>query len=450
MVHRIQAPPALAAPSQELGQRFFTRTDSALQRAVEAADSAKGYLHWDQFRYREPAAGLSQEELWGLIQWLRISTSRPLPLLLQKSGRPFSLSTSGPMAAALHRIDTKEVLWKQALGPSAGEARDDTYRLMAAIEEAHHSSAIEGAVTTRRESRDLIRTGRPPKSRSEQMVLNNYRALERLDEWKELPLAPELICEVQATVTEEALDDPDDQGVVRTDDEVRIHDAVTGEVVYQPPPASELTERLDALCRFANETPRDEDFLSPITRAILIHHQVSYDHPFADGNGRTARMLFMWSMLRSGYHWLRAMSISRAVHLDRTGYYRSFQYVQLDSGDVTYFVRHQLRCIEKEIKRLADFLEDRQRVATWMRDRKAIASDLNARQLALVDCALRNPDATFTVREHREFHAVTQPTAWKDLQDLVSQDLLTESRIGRKAVYGASEKLKQLSRERPD
>src|SRR3546814_850888 len=69
---------------------------------------------------------------------------------------------------------------------------------------------------------------------------------------------------------------------------------------HVPPPADELPARLQALCDFANA--RDEgEFLHPIVRAIAVHFQIGYDHPFCDGNGRTARALFYWSMLSSGY-----------------------------------------------------------------------------------------------------------------------------------------------------
>ncbi len=450
MAHKIQPAPDWRASGPELLAKYFDPDlGPEVRRAIEPLDSAKGYLHWDQFRFREAPDGWSAQELWALAKFQRAGSARQLPLLRQNNGLPFTLLNSGPMAAALHRIDTREVLWRSALGPAGSQFTDQSYQMMAAVEEAHHSSAIEGAVTTRRESRELIRKGRTPKSPSEQMVLNNYHALQRLSDWTESELTPELICEVQRIVTEDTLEDPRDQGVVRKDDDVQILDRTTGELVYQPPPAKELSKRLKDLCQFANETPRDEDFLSPVTRAILIHHQLAYDHPFGDGNGRTARTLFMWSMLRSGYPWLRAISISRAIHLSKAQYYRSYQYVQLDEGDVTYFVRYQLRCLEQEIERLAGFLDHRRQVAEWIRDRKALELELNTRQLALVDYAFDRLDAVFTAREHCEFHGVTQPTAWKDLTQLRDQGLLTEERVGRKALFRASRKLKRLSKERP-
>ena len=413
---------------------------------VAKADTAKKYLHWADFRHRPLPDGWKHEELWFLVTLER--RGKPLDGLLDKARTPFRLNRSDPLAAALHRIDTKEVLWKALEAEVEDQGSDVSYRLMAAIEEAHHSSAIEGAVTTRRQSRELLRSGRTPKDDSERMVWNNFRAIERLEEWATQPLTPELVLEAQAVITD-GLIDLKDRGRIRTDDDVYVVDKLTGEAVFQPPPAIELKERLDSLCAFANSEPTDEHFVHPVTRAILVHHQLAYDHPFGDGNGRTARLLFLWSVLNAGYHWFRSLSISRAVNRARQQYYRSFQEVQTDGGDVTYFVRQQVRCIEQEAGHLANFLSRRAELERWLASKQAIENSLNTRQLALVEHALRKPDSIFTSREHGLFHGVSQPTAWKDLTDLVRRGLLAESKQGRRSLYAPSKRLRGLAKRRP-
>jgi len=448
---RSTRPPRWQTRLPEVLRAYQYGSTPELEAALRAADTAKGYLDWSAFRHRPAPAPWSAEDLWVLVKFRRSANDRPLKLLTTESGRPFRLNRSDPMAAALHRIDTREVIWKDLTGGGGeGPHSDVSYRLMAAIEEAHHSGAIEGAVTTRRQSRELIRSGRKPRHRSEQMVLNNFLAIEQLDEWCQSPLTPDLICEIQAVIARDTLDDPADVGRIRTDDDdVHVLDASTGELVHTPPPASELNVRLKNLCEFANAQNTDELFLHPVIRAILIHHQLAYDHPFADGNGRTARALFMWSILRSGYGWFRSLSVSRAVHHARSRYYKAFQEVVSDENDVTYFVRQQLRCIEREIEHLAGFLGKRAALERWLSERKAITHGVNSRQLALLDHALDHPDEIYTAREHRQVHGVTQPTAWKDLTTLVQRGLLDEEKAGRKSLYRLSKKLKRLAKERP-
>ena len=56
---------------------------------------------------------------------------------------------------------------------------------------------------------------------------------------------------------------------------------------------------MESICEFANESNAKE-FLHPVVRAVILHFLLAYGHPFEDGNGRTARALFYWSMRRQG------------------------------------------------------------------------------------------------------------------------------------------------------
>ena len=422
----------------------------AVDDAVAAADSPRGYSTWDEFRRRPAPEGWEPESLWALVKVRRLGGTQRLPLLLAKDGRPFWFHASGPLLAALHRIEIQQRLWHDLLAASGGRDDNLTYRLLAELDEAHHSSAIEGAVTTRRQSKELIRSGREPKTLSERMVLNTWRTLERLGEWTDQPLSVETICAIQASITEGTLDDPLDAGRPRQGDDVRIVDAETGDTVYVPPPAAELEQRLQRLCRFANGgEDGGSEFVHPVVRAMLVHHQLAYDHPFVDGNGRTARALFMWSILRADYRWFSALSISRAVNRSRDRYYRSFRDVQQDEGDTTYFLRDQLRCIEHEIETLSRHLEHRARLGHWIAGRAALGRSLNARQLALLDHLLANPEESVSAQQHKAYHGVSQPTAWKDLSSMVAEGLLRETRQGRRVSYSATAKLRSLAEDRP-
>lgn len=451
MPRELPIPPAWWPPQEE-EERFARERSPELEAALQRADTARGYLHWADFKHLPAPAGWSQEGLWALVKSRRWGAFENLEPLQGRHGARMFLNASRPLAAALHRIDTRQNLWRAVhRGPGSPQA-DIGYRLMAAIEEAHHSSAIEGAVTTRRQSKDLILSGRAPRDNSERMVWNNFQAIERLEAWASRPLSVDLVGEVHSVITDGTLESAADVGHVRQDDEVRILDQGTNEVVWTPPPASELPQRLAHLCTFANRPLSDEQFVHPLVRAILVHHQLAYDHPFGDGNGRTARALFVWSALRSGYHWFRSLSISRAVNRARQRYYRAFREVQTDeqdAHDVTYFVRQQIRCIEQETEHLARFLEERIALEGWLESKRASTKGLNARQLALVDHALQHPETVFTAREHRQYHRITQPTAWKDLTNLVERGLLLEGKQGRKSLYTATSRLVELAQERP-
>lgn len=63
-----------------------------------------------------------------------------------------------------------------------------------------------------------------------------------------------------------------------------------------------------------------------------MHFMLSYDHPFVDGNGRTARILFYWSMLSQDYWLAEFLPISRLLKMAPSQYARSFIYTEHGSA----------------------------------------------------------------------------------------------------------------------
>jgi Fic family protein len=73
---------------------------------------------------------------------------------------------------------------------------------------------------------------------------------------------------------------------------------------------------------------------------------LGYDHPFLDGNGRTARALFYWAAANNGYWLMEFISISQIIKQSPAQYGKSFLYSEYDENDVTYFIVHQLSVID--------------------------------------------------------------------------------------------------------
>src|SRR5262249_33047619 len=192
-----------------------------------------------------------------------------------------------------------------------------------------------------------------------------------------------------------------------------------------PPPAEQVPERMRALCDFANEGEEGERFVHPVVRAILLHFWLAYDHPFVDGNGRTARILFFWLMRQRGYWLAEYLPISRLLRKAPARYVRAFMETETDEGDTTYFLIHQLGVIERAIEDLHLYL---QRKMAETRDVELLLrgdGDLNGRQLALLTDAIRRPDAIYTFDSHATSHRVSHETARSDLRLLTERGLLS-------------------------
>jgi len=396
------------------------------------------YLHWNEVRRRPPPAGMSHEEWWLLLKMARLP-ARSIPLL-DKQGTPFKFTIPDKVAAHLHQIDL-------GLG-SSGSLPDavthpssrNEYVISTLIQEAITSSQLEGAVTTREVAKEMLRSGRQPRDQSESMILNNYRTMQRIMEVRGQVLTPELIFELHRLVTAETLAKPDGAGRFRRADEaIRVIDE-EGTVFHDPPMAEQLPGRMKAMCDFANKQTPDY-FVHPVVRAVLLHFWLAYDHPFIDGNGRTARALFYWSMLHQGFQLFEFISISQIILKAPVQYATAFLHVETDDNDLTYFILHQTEVIEGAIKALHDYVAHRKaELAAAERQLRGIQG-LNHRQQGLLANALRNAGARYTIEGHKRTHGVVYQTARSDLLDLERRQLLKMTKIGRAMVFRPVEDL---------
>lgn len=411
------------------------------------APTVKGrYFHWDELRRRKPPEGLSDEEWWLTLKLARGLGRRQLPFN-DTSGRPFSYMLTDEVLSMLHRIDRLASGRIEVPEAITNEATKDRYLVSSLMEEAIGSSLLEGAATTRNEAKELLQSGRAPRTIAERMVVNNYLTMQHIRLDLEVPLTTDMVLEIHRLVTEDTLDDPYDAGRIQEPGENRVDvgDPIDPAITFHlPPPAKELPHLLKELTAFANDV-ESEPFIHPVVRAVALHFYTSYIHPFVDGNGRTARALFYRSMLRQGYWLAEFLSISRLLYRAPAQYARSFLYTETDESDFTYFLLHQLTVISRAIDELFEYLE--KKVGEVRRVERALRSvpGLNHRQLALLSHALPNPHTAYTFDSHRNSHNVVYQTARADLLDLEALGFLERHQVGRQYRFypaaGLSERI---------
>ena len=405
----------------------------AVLAQLAVATPGDRYLHWDELRHRPPPLGLSHEQWWLAEKLARRGTSIPLPLL-SSDGGPFWLCQPPMLLKGLHEIDMKAGASVMAPEAVTTSSTRDRYLLSSLMEEAITSSQMEGAATTRDVAKAMIRSRRAPRDRSEQMILNNYRTMKRIRELKDQPLTPQLVLDLHRLVSQDTLDDPADAGRLRPPGKEVVVDDAYGTVFHVPPAAGELEQRLELLCSFANgETPAV--FLHPVVRAITLHFWLAYEHPFCDGNGRTARALFYWAMLNQGYWLFEFISISSAINKARGQYERSFLLSESDDNDLTYFLLAQVKVIQQAITNLHAYLERKAGEVGALQRRLEGMDGLNHRQLALLRHALSHAGFRYTVLSHQSSHGISNQTARSDLQKLASRGLLTPEKDGNRDIF---------------
>lgn len=422
-----------------------------LSRYANPVDDRGRYLHWDDLRFRTPPSDLSPDEWWLATRFARQSAAQKLSPFKDVQGRDFFYVETPELKSILRFIDMNAAgfLGSGAGGMSVTDGQHYLRRSLA--EEPFASSLIEGAATTRDIAKKMIFENRPARTKDEKMVLNNYIGMEFAKSITHENLTVQYILELHARMTEGTLGRPQDEGRIRNkDDKVAVVDDSTGDILHLPPPAETLLKRLQALCDFANKPDDETSYCHPLIKAMALHFMLAYDHPFVDGNGRTARALFYWMMLKSGYWLMEYTSISSVIAFSPTEYYRSFLLTEADEGDATYFFLHQANVTKTALQRLHDYADTKRQEFQQFQgiiSAQNQENPLNARQAALVQDFVLNRRKETTIQSHQKLHGISYLTARSDLENLSDRGLVKKTKQGRTLYFHPirkiSEKIKQ-------
>lgn len=425
---------------------FFRASETDAYSELVAVIESK-YYPWDKIRFIANQRGVDAKLLWAMVKFGRNSRAKRLPLQ-GPTGQSMTYNVPDIVLEELMHID------QQLAGRLAAEDEQpfsathrERFIINALREEAIASSMLEGAATTRRDAKKMLDQKRLPRTRGEQMVFNNYKAIAFIRDNRDVPLSQEFLLEIQKIITEGTLDDPREAGRLRTTGEsvqVVDHD---DQVLHDPPRATELRQRLKRLCDFANAD--DGPFLHPVLRASALHFQIGFDHPFCDGNGRTARAVFYWSMLRAGYWLFEYLPISRFIYAGPARYGRAFLYTEVEDFDLTHFFVYKARLLRQARQDLRAYIARKQSEASLARRVLEHDGRLNHRQRSLILRISRNPDQMITIAGHRGRQKVAYGTARSDLLELAEWGYLVKHQHGNRFEFTAGPNLKDAKPPTP-
>ena len=401
---------------------LFGKTSEEINFLVDQINEE--YDYWDKVKYKKPLPnGVTPEMLWSYVKASRLKQS---VMIWDKYG--IKLCVTSHIQRLCHEFDMLfGSFWSSENDSQSAERK--YYLASSLMEEAIYSSQMEGASTTRVVAKEMLRKNKSPQNKSQQMIVNNYNTIQYITQHRNDPLTEGNLLHIHRLMTENTLDDPNNAGHFRTNDEVVVADVVANEIVYTPPTYKEIPEFLDAICYMFNEdNPRV--FLHPIIKGIVIHFMLAYMHPFVDGNGRTARALFYWYMLKENYWLTEYMSISRVIAKSKKSYEKTFRYSENDENDIGYFVAYNLRALKISFQQLTDYIQRKQK------EKKAAnafmaSGNVNQRQALILQQFAEDPDLVLTVKEVQTRFSVASMTARKDLSELVQQGYLQEIAINK-------------------
>jgi len=393
------------------------RTDSDVNVLIEKAN--ENYEYWDTVKYIKRPDHCSAIELWKRVRMSRIMMS---VYTWDKYGVYFGFTKK--IQRLCHEFDMH---FGQGwiYQPDITEDNKKQYLRSSLMEEAIYSSMIEGAATTRKVAKEMLRLNKHPKDRSQQMIVNNYNTIQFISTHKDKSLTVDMLLQIHKLITEKTLKNEKDAGRFRTEeDNIVVYDVMSGETVHTPPKANLLSEFATELCNYFNDS-NVESYVHPIIRGIIIHFMVGFFHPFVDGNGRTARALFYWYMLKEGYWMTEYLSISRVIAKSKKSYEKAYLYTEVDEMDLGYFIDYNLKVLDQAYQELKEYIQRKQaekKVAhQYMR-----LGYINERQAQVIQMFVDDPDEVITVKELQERFSISPTTAKQDIIHLMERGLLKE------------------------
>jgi len=395
------------------------------------------YPYWEKWKYIAREWGYDEKKLWAAVRIIRGGNNLQLT-----SSYLFKINAPSLMQKYMHEFDINlgGSIQSDGIIPSQEKER---YLLSSLMEEAIASSQLEGAVTTRKLAKEMLETNRKPRNESEQMIANNYEGMKWIVRNKNKPFTIDNILELHGIITRNTLANSKDEGAFRSDDTINVVDVQTGEIVHMPPSFERLQELMLAFCDFANEKEPDRFFVHPITRGIILHFLLGFIHPFADGNGRTARSVFYWYLVKKGYWLVEYMSVSRVILQAKAQYARAYLHTELDNNDLTYFILYNLRCLQIALKELKKYIErkTKEKDSTIGLLRNTVFND---RQISLLQEIIHDQSTSFSVNQLQQWFKVSNQTARNDLNELANAGLLEFRKSGKQLRFFATQNFTQI------
>lgn len=407
------------APSisqEDLLSAMLLTPNDKVQEVVNKVNET--FEYWDTIKYKRCPEGCTPQQLWTYVKAARVKS---MMSVWGKYG--ITLTLTNQMQRMCHEIDMN---WGGSWGTDSiiGDENKEQYLVGSLMEEAIYSSQMEGAATTRKVAKEMLRKKMTPKDKSQQMIANNYQTIQFIVSHKDALLTPELLLQIHQLMTEHTMQDPQEAGCFRSNNDVVVENGITHETVHTPPIFEEIPNFVEDLCFFFNEKDAPQ-FIHPIIRGIIIHFMVAYVHPFADGNGRTARALFYWYMLKQGYWLTEYLSISRVIAKSKKSYEKAFLYTEADGMEMGYFVAYNMRVLQQSFKQLQDYIkrkqEEKRAANSFLR-----IGNINTRQAQIIKMFADDSNLVVTIADLQAQFLVSPTTAKADVVGLINMGLLAE------------------------
>lgn len=290
------------------------------------------------------------------------------------------------------------------------------------LQEAKASSAVENIITTNDELYKSLIADKKVENSATKEVLSYKEALWLgLEQIKKKPLITTNLCvSIVQCIKQNTASIRNTPGTTLSN--------TKGEVIYTPPSGEAIIrEKLTNLEKFINE----DETIDPLIKMALLHYQFEAIHPFADGNGRTGRILLLLYLKLSGLLNTPAIYLSEYIIKNKTDYYKSLRGVT-ENNDWENYILYMLDMIEETSKKGLARLNNIITTMTKTSDEiKAKLPKIYSKDL--VEILFRLP---YTKRQHLIDENIGNPkTVGNYLITLEENGFLKSVKVGKEKLY---------------
>lgn len=254
--------------------------------------------------------------------------------------------------AQIHEMKGRQNLFVEAQKDALAELLD-----IAKIQSTEASNRIEGIITTDDRLKKIVMNKTTPRGRSEREIAGYRDVLSTVHENHDyIPIRPGMILQLHRDLYK--FSNTSIGGSFKSSDNVIAEELPDGtkRVRFQPVPAWETPQAVDALCNALREAAADPE-LDPLLLIPMFILDFLCTHPFNDGNGRMSRLLTLLLLYRSGYFVGKYISLERLIADSKETYYEVLQESSTGwhegNNDYLPFVRYMLGIVAAAYREFA-------------------------------------------------------------------------------------------------
>jgi Fic family protein len=324
-------------------------------------------------------------------------------------------------------------------GASVLPAVADQLRSSARAGTVHYSTMIEGNELPFVEAERAARGDLEPNTRAKIELVNYVAALDLIDECLASgtqELDADFLKQLHGAATaglgreDDPHFKPHHEGQWR-DGEAVVVDRMTNQIMYQAPPPAEVSPRMLGMFEWLARK-LDNESEPPYVLAGVMHYGITDVHPFADGNGRVARLFQTALLMQTNVLPGRMYSFERYYAEDQNAYYGALRSVRLRTLNMEHWLVYFLRGLAEEYERVAATVSD---LASLVSGTAAGPLQLTSSQQAAISALRIQGRTEFARRDYEQAAHLGRSAANTDLRRLVQHGVLRTRGSGSATRY---------------